>query len=87
VLPEHDVIKRLGQAELWQLVMRHVTTEAERVALRERFVYDLPPRIILDRHPMLFPNITAIYTIIRNLRDRLRRDAKLAQLYAEHLVV
>jgi DNA-directed RNA polymerase specialized sigma24 family protein len=85
VLPEQDVIERLGRAELWQLIMRLTTTEAERVAIRERYVYNLPPRIILDRHPTLFPDITAIYSAIRNLRDRLRRDTELAQLYAEHL--
>ena len=85
VLPEQDVIEQLGRVELWQLIMRLTTSEAERVAIRERFVYNLPPRIILDRHPMLFPDITAIYSAIRNLRDRLRRDRELAQLYAEHL--
>jgi DNA-directed RNA polymerase specialized sigma24 family protein len=84
VLPEQEVIERLGRAELWQLIMKLTATEAERVAIRERFVYNLPPRIILNRHPTLFPDITAIYSAIRNLRDRLRRDRKLAQLYAEH---
>lgn len=85
VLPEQDVIERLGRAELWQHIMRLTATEAERVAIRERFVYNLPPRIILNRHPTLFPDIAAIYSAIRNLRDRLRRDTELAQLYAEHV--
>ena len=70
---------------LWERVVNMTTTEAERVALRERFVYDLPPRIILARHPALFPNITVVYTTIRNLCSRIQRNRELTQHYAEHL--
>ncbi len=58
------VINQLGQAELWQLVSGLVETEAEQVVLVERFVYDLPPRVIQDRHPLLFPDIMKIYSAI-----------------------
>jgi DNA-directed RNA polymerase specialized sigma24 family protein len=82
---EQTVIERLGRVELWQLVMSLATTEAEQVVLRERFVLNLPPRIILARHPALFSDVNAIYTVLRNLRDRLRRHKELARLCTEHL--
>jgi hypothetical protein len=85
VLPEEVVIKQLGRDELWRLVSSLVATEAEQVVLVERFVFDLPPRVIQDRHPQLFPDMMKIYVAIRNLRERLRRHKDLQRLYAEHL--
>lgn len=82
---EYAVIAALECEVLWERVVNMTTTEAERVALRERFVYDLPPRIILARHPALFPNITVVYTTIRNLCSRIQRNRELTQHYAEHL--
>lgn len=82
---EYAVIARLEREELWRLVMSLTTTEAERVVLHERFVYGYPPRIILARHPALFSDATAVYTVIRNLCDRLRRHKELARIYTEQL--
>jgi DNA-directed RNA polymerase specialized sigma24 family protein len=79
------VIARLEREDLWQLVMSLTTTEAERVALRERFVYGHAPRAIQARHPALFSDVTVVYTAIRNLCDRLRRHKQLAEFYAEYL--
>ena len=69
--PEVLALARLHSSELWQLVMSQITTEAERVALHERFVLDLPPRIIQSRHPALFEDVKAVHAAIRNLFQRL----------------
>jgi hypothetical protein len=50
-------------------------------------VYDLPPRIILEQHPTLFPDINAVYSTSRNLCDRLRRHKEIVQLYTAVLAV
>jgi hypothetical protein len=71
--PEQLVLERLERAELWELVSLLTTTEAERGALHERFVLDLPPRIIQSRHPALFADVKVVYAAIRNVCDRLRR--------------
>jgi DNA-directed RNA polymerase specialized sigma24 family protein len=84
-LPEQVVFQQLGSVELWQLVSGLVATEEEQVVLIERFVFDLPPRVIQDRHPLLYPNVKKIYTAIRNLRERLRRHEGLRRFYAEFL--
>jgi DNA-directed RNA polymerase specialized sigma24 family protein len=83
---EYAAFARLEREELWQLVMSLTTTEAERVALRERFVYGHPPRVIQARHPALFSDVTVVYTTIRNLCERLRRHKEIARIYAERLV-
>jgi hypothetical protein len=42
-------------------------------------VLDLPPRLILTRHPDLFATIGAVYAAKRNLLERLRRSPVLRQ--------
>jgi DNA-directed RNA polymerase specialized sigma24 family protein len=79
--PEQATIERSGRDELWRLVSRMAVTEAERVALVERFVLDLPPRAIQARHPALFADVTVVYASIRNLCDRLRRNPDFRQFY------
>jgi DNA-directed RNA polymerase specialized sigma24 family protein len=78
---EQIVLARLDNTELWQIVAPLAKTEAERVVLVERFVQALPPRTILARHPTLFADVMAVYAVIRNLCERLRRSPELRRLY------
>jgi DNA-directed RNA polymerase specialized sigma24 family protein len=86
-LMEQVVLERISGAELWRIAASLVKTEAERVVLVERFVQDLPPRVILDRHPVLFEDVTAIYAAVRNLCGRLRRNPEIRRLYDKRRVV
>jgi DNA-directed RNA polymerase specialized sigma24 family protein len=83
VMEEH-VLARIERAELWRIAMCVAVSEAERVVLYERFVLDLPPRLILVSHPTLSPCIKAVYSTLRNLCDRLGRDKEFVQHFAEH---
>jgi hypothetical protein len=83
MLPELAALTRLDRTELWGLLARLVTAEGERVVLVERFILNLPPRVITARHPALFPDVSIVYAAIRNLRDRLRRNHDLQRYYAE----
>jgi DNA-directed RNA polymerase specialized sigma24 family protein len=85
--PELALLDQLDRMALWGLVNSLVGTEQERVILIERYVLDLPPRRILARHPTLFADVTAIYTLVRNLCCRLRHHHGLRQLWDEHIVV
>ena len=60
--PEQLIMDQFQRQEIWRLAETAVASEQERVVLRETFVYDLPPRAILRRHPDLFANAHAIYT-------------------------
>ena len=79
---DFEVLERMGRDELWLYITSQPMTEAERVALVERYTLDLPPRAIQARHPDLFPTVTVVYTAIRNICDRLRRNPGLQALCA-----
>jgi DNA-directed RNA polymerase specialized sigma24 family protein len=81
--PEQVALAQFGRHELWNMINRLVSSETERVVVVERFVLDLPPRIIQSRHPALFADVPAVYASLRNVRERLRRNADMQQLYAE----
>lgn len=80
---EQAVLDQIGRAELWELVIGLAACEAERVALIERYVFDLPPRVIQSRHPDLFPSVMNIYAATRNVCDRLRRHKEVQRYYAD----
>jgi DNA-directed RNA polymerase specialized sigma24 family protein len=77
--PEQIVLHEADCSELWHLVSQVVATAQERTILYECFVLDLPPRLILTRHPDLFATIGAVYAVKRNLLDRLRRSPELRE--------
>jgi len=77
--PEQIVLHDADCRELWHLVSQVVATAQERTILDECFVLDLPPRLILTRHPDLFATIGAVYAAKRNLLERLRRSPELRQ--------
>jgi DNA-directed RNA polymerase specialized sigma24 family protein len=77
--PEQIVLHEADCSELWHLVSQVVATAQERTILHECFVLDLPPRLILTRHPDLFATIGAVYAAKRNLLDRLRRSPELRE--------
>ena len=81
--PEQVIIDQFQRREVWRIAERAAVSEQERVVLHETFVYDLPPRAILRRHPELFVDAHAIYVAKRNLFDRLERCPELRQVYQE----
>lgn len=81
--PEEQVLDELERAELWNLVQSLAETEQERTILVENFVYDLPPRVILARHPELFEHIAMVYFAKRNLLARLQRNRTLQQMHRD----
>lgn len=80
-MPEQIVLGQIEREQLWQLIANCVTVEPEYTFLVERFVLELPPRVILARHPELFTDINALYAIRRNLLLRLQRMPELQWLY------
>jgi DNA-directed RNA polymerase specialized sigma24 family protein len=78
--PEQIILANLDRDTLWNMVMSLAATRAERVTLVESFEYGLPPRTIHERHPQLFPNVTDVYAVKRNLFARLQRNRELLRL-------
>jgi DNA-directed RNA polymerase specialized sigma24 family protein len=82
---EQTMLKELERTELWPLLSELVKTEQERVVLVERFVLDIPPRIIHARHPALFADKVAVYSAVRNVCCRLQRHRGLQLLWDEYI--
>lgn len=80
---EARMIEQATQATLWQLVNQSCHDQREQVLARLSFVADLKPSAILERHPELFTSVEEIYTLRRNLKNRLWRDKDLQELWGE----
>ena len=81
--PEQVILQTLWQEKLWQVVNNCCHDERERLLARLSFVSDLKPGEILERHPDLFADVAEIYTMRRNLKNRLWRDKALQTLWGE----
>ena len=84
--PEQLLMTTMWQEKLWQIVNRCCHDERERVLARLSFISDLKPSEILERHPDLFVDVAEIYTMRRNLKNRLWRDKELQELWGEPIL-
>lgn len=80
---EEGIFKEVSAAQLWSVVDSCCHDEKERVIARNSFVLDLKPSSILANYPALFVDVAEIYTIRRNLKNRLWRNEQLRVLGGE----
>ncbi|MDQ3248502.1 MAG: hypothetical protein M3Q45_04765 [Chloroflexota bacterium] len=81
--PEVALLQQTGADQLWTIVERCCLDEHDRLLARLNLVTNLKPRAILEQHPALFADIAEIYTRLRNLKNRLARDAQMRELWGE----
>lgn len=79
--PEEVVLDELERDELWQAAIDAAASERERVVLLESFQLELPPRVILARHPKLFASIGEVYLAKRHVLARLQRSAAVRRFF------
>ncbi|MEM8536065.1 MAG: sigma-70 family RNA polymerase sigma factor [Chloroflexota bacterium] len=56
-------------------------THREYIILYHRFLEGVPPRQIATRFPAHFANVQAVYTVVQNLKQRLRQTSAVQLLY------
>ncbi len=78
--PDEHCINAEQRETLWRIVERHLNTEQERTLVRLTYQLGLRPADIHTARPDLFPEVTGVYRMLRNVLDRLRRDAGLRSL-------
>jgi len=74
---EEVVLPPINAAQLWTVVERCCKNEKDYIVARLNLVANLKPRVILEQHPELFVDVVEIYTLSRNLKNRLARDEAL----------
>ena len=72
VIPSDDLPLQIAQLQL---------TPREQVILQHRFLEGVPPRQIATRFPNYFANVQAVYTVVQNLKQRLRQTSVVQSLY------
>jgi hypothetical protein len=80
---EAAVLHHISAAQLWMRVEHCCQHEKDRILVRLSLMANLKPRVILAQHPELFTDVTEIYALSRNLKNRLGRDEALRQLCRE----
>jgi DNA-directed RNA polymerase specialized sigma24 family protein len=78
--PAEAAASRVEHADLeafWRLIDRHLRGDRERLLVHLAYELDLPAAAIQRRHPDLFPAVTDVYKVHRNILDRLRRSKEL----------
>jgi hypothetical protein len=64
---------------LWSAIEAEVKDEAERLVAYLGLALELKPQEIHTRHPEQFATVAQVYTVKRNLLDRLRRNTAIRQ--------
>ncbi len=80
---EQLIFQEVGAVQLWAIVDTCCHDDKERIIARNSFVLDLKPSTIIEAYPGLFTDVAEIYTIRRNLKNRLWRSEQLRALVEE----
>lgn len=73
---EHLVVGHMARNDLWAAVEEEIKDEAERLVAYLCWVLDMRPREICALHPDRFTTVAEVYSVKRNLLDRLRRNPR-----------
>ena len=71
---EKSAFQDLNTRRLWAVIVSCCHDDRDRLLARLLLLDDLKPRQIVDQHPEVFPDVSEVYRIKRNLFDRLRRN-------------
>jgi DNA-directed RNA polymerase specialized sigma24 family protein len=77
---EASALREMNAKDLWTVIEAACNDEREQLVARLVFKLDLKPRDIAARFPKLFPDVSEVYRVKRNLLDRLRRDPILRRI-------
>jgi hypothetical protein len=72
--PQSIVVDRQDQEKLWRAVLDACKSEHERVVAVYCWKLGFKPAELQARRLDLFPNVKEVYTTLRNLKDRLKRN-------------
>jgi RNA polymerase sigma factor (sigma-70 family) len=77
---EASALQQVAAQRLWTVVAACCNDERERLVARLIFVEGIKPRQVAEQFPDLFPDVSDVYRVKRNLLERLRRDPTLRRM-------
>jgi DNA-directed RNA polymerase specialized sigma24 family protein len=80
---EQEVIASLQAQHVWHIVLNQCQSEAEKKLARRVFIEGWKPDEVHFAEREHYPTVQAVYSALRNLRDRLKRDATMTALLQE----
>ena len=81
--PEEEATEQASNAALWETVGRHLRDERERMLMYLMFQIGLKPAEVRSARSDLFPTVGEVYSMKRNILDRLARSAELKALLGD----
>lgn len=85
--PDEEAMERVNREDFWNYINAQLNDEAERVVVSCSFVLGMKPGDIFQRRPDLFESVRDVYSVKRNVLERLGRNQELrcylGQPYAE----
>lgn len=81
---DDGLLRQIHAEHLWAIVERCCNDEKDRIIARLCLSANLKPRLVLEHYPTLFTDITEIYMLNRNLKNRLGRDKQLLEIWGEY---
>lgn len=72
-----SLVEHADLEAFWRLIDGHLKGDRERLLVHLAYELDLSAAAIQRRHPQLFPAVTDVYKMHRNILDRLRRSKEL----------
>jgi RNA polymerase sigma factor (sigma-70 family) len=77
---EGRALQALTAEQIWEAVADRCKDRQERLVARFTYLAGLKPRHIAERFPDVFPEVSEVYRVKRNLLARLRRDPALQRM-------
>jgi RNA polymerase sigma factor (sigma-70 family) len=77
---EASALQQVAAQRLWAVIAACCNDERERMVARLIFLAGIKPRHVAEQFPDLFPDVSDVYRVKRNLLERLRRDPTLRRI-------
>jgi RNA polymerase sigma factor (sigma-70 family) len=81
--PADELADQAARISFWEMIDRHLGNERERALARLTWELGMKSAEVQAARPDLFPSIKDVYSITRNIKDRLARSAELARWLRE----
>lgn len=78
-----EVTRSDMEQQLWNIVENCCNNEMERVIAYLRYVNGWKPKEIMQQQPGLVADISEIYNILRNIKERVKRNPRFIQLFGD----